>query len=63
MKLVTMEHAGAQRIGAILDGGATVIDLARGAAELGWEPGRTLSDMLALMEAGDRGLDLARKVV
>lgn len=65
MRLVTFEADGSRRLGAVV--GERVIDLAAAAAALsaaGRGPATPVpSDMLALLRAGDAGLDAARAVL
>ena len=61
MKLASFCHAGAQRIGAVTDDGR-LVDLGAAAAGLhGAVPADWPRDMIALIEAGPRGLDRARE--
>ncbi|MCW5772051.1 MAG: fumarylacetoacetate hydrolase family protein [Rhodospirillaceae bacterium] len=62
MKLVTFRGAdGAERIGAALAGGTSIVDLAKGDALLGGEA-RWFGDMLALIDGGEAALDRAREI-
>jgi 2-keto-4-pentenoate hydratase/2-oxohepta-3-ene-1,7-dioic acid hydratase in catechol pathway len=62
MKLVTFcRDGGSARIGALTDGEAQIVDLAASAdRHLGGAP-EFLASMLALIESGDEGLEVARK--
>jgi 2-keto-4-pentenoate hydratase/2-oxohepta-3-ene-1,7-dioic acid hydratase in catechol pathway len=64
MRLITYQLAdGSLRLGSLREDVASrVVDLAAGAAALGLGADGSLSSMLALIEAGARGLDLAREV-
>lgn len=58
MKLVTYEHRGAWRLGAVVED--TVVDL----VDLAAAKGESLpSDMLSLIEAGPEALETARRLL
>jgi len=58
MKLVTFDSKGAERhIGAVIDGGAAVIDFTAS------DPAPYLRDMMALIDGGDTALDHARSLL
>lgn len=58
MKLATYETGGIQRIGALSADGKNLVDLAAASGNAPWS-----ASMLALIEAGDAGLDGASKAV
>lgn len=63
MKLVTFKTPdGVKRIGAVRDDLKTIADLKAGATALGVDPGHAFDSMLALIESGDTGLNVARQV-
>jgi 2-keto-4-pentenoate hydratase/2-oxohepta-3-ene-1,7-dioic acid hydratase in catechol pathway len=63
MKLVTFKAvSGEQRIGAIRDDLKTIMDLKRGAELLGSDT-ITFQNMLTMIQAGDAGLDAARRIM
>lgn len=62
MRLVTyIDVSGNARIGALTSGDAAIVDLASGAGAIGEDVGQ-FRDMLALIDGGDRSLDIARRV-
>ena len=63
MKLATFERGGVQRIGAVTEDLSNIVDLAAGWQTLSGVAHPALSSMLALMEAGEAGLETARNVV
>jgi 2-keto-4-pentenoate hydratase/2-oxohepta-3-ene-1,7-dioic acid hydratase in catechol pathway len=63
MKLVTLKTAsGEQRIGALRNDLQTIVDLKAGAEVIGADTS-AFSNMIAMIEAGDGGLETARKIV
>ena len=58
MRLVTFESASAAKLGAVIDGDETIVDL-QAAQASGGEESPALGSMLALIEAGTAGLELA----
>ena len=63
MKLVTFETAsGEQRIGALQDDLKTIVDLKAGAEKSGGDV-KPFADMLALINAGEKGLAAARAIL
>ena len=63
MKLVTLKTAsGEQRIGALRNDLQTIVDLKAGAEAIGADTS-AFSNMIAMIEAGDSGLETARKIV
>lgn len=64
MKLITYEVQGGDlKLGALRgDDDAVIIDLAAGAVALGLEDGGALGSMLALIEAGNAGMEIAREI-
>ncbi|MES2186785.1 MAG: fumarylacetoacetate hydrolase family protein [Pseudomonadota bacterium] len=63
MKLATFQdNAGNRHVGAVHTGDSHILDLALAAGRSGRSPG-FFASMLALMEAGDRGLDTARELL
>lgn len=63
MKLVTFEGADGSSIGVLSPDTKQVIDLAKAFGHMYGAPFTGFVDMLALMRAGERGLDMARKVL
>ena len=59
MRLATYERDGAPAVAVVRDG--RLIDLARTSKALAGAPDPAFADMLALIDAGERGLDLARR--
>lgn len=59
MKLVTFEGADGSRIGVLSPDTKQVIDLAKAFGHMYGAPYTGFLDMLALMHAGERGLDMA----
>lgn len=62
MRLVTFESGSGQRLGAVIDDGRTVVDL-QAAQQSKGNSAPELDSMLALIEAGEPGLDLARELI
>lgn len=64
MKLITYEVQGGDlKLGALRgDDDAVIIDLAAGAVALGLEDGGALGSMMALIEAGNAGMEIAREI-
>lgn len=62
MRLVTFESGSGQRLGAVIDDGRTVVDL-QAAQQSKGNSAPELNSMLALIEAGEPGLDLARELI
>lgn len=62
MRLVTFESGSGQRLGAVIDDGQTVVDL-QAAQQSKGSSAPELNSMLALIEAGEPGLDLARELI
>jgi 2-keto-4-pentenoate hydratase/2-oxohepta-3-ene-1,7-dioic acid hydratase in catechol pathway len=62
MKLATYRSRGAVRVGAVHADGGRLFDLAAAAGRAG-APGAPFASMLALIDADDAGLDLARSLV
>jgi 2-keto-4-pentenoate hydratase/2-oxohepta-3-ene-1,7-dioic acid hydratase in catechol pathway len=62
MRLVTFESGSGQRLGAVIDDGRTVVDL-QAAQQSKGSSAPELDSMLALIEAGEPGLDLARELI
>lgn len=62
MRLVTFESGSGQRLGAVIDDGRTVVDL-QAAQQSKGSSAPELNSMLALIEAGEPGLDLARELI
>jgi 2-keto-4-pentenoate hydratase/2-oxohepta-3-ene-1,7-dioic acid hydratase in catechol pathway len=63
MKLVTFRNAsGAQRVGALLDGGARILDLQSSSHHHGTPCGSAFDNMLAFINAGAAALDAAREL-
>lgn len=62
MRLVTFESGSGQRLGAVIDDGQTVVDL-QAAQQSKGNSAPELDSMLALIEAGEPGLDLARELI
>jgi len=62
MKLATYRSGGPERIGAVDAGKGRVFDLAAAARRAG-SPGQAFASMLDLVDAGDAGLDHARRLV
>lgn len=64
MRLVTFEApSGALRAGALVDDDAKIVDLASAAEGLGGGRAAVLGSVLAIIEAGEEGLDAARAAV
>ena len=64
MKLVTYRYpSGKQRLGALHSGDDQLVDLAKAHKLLGGKNTKALKSMQALIEAGDKGLDLARNAL
>ena len=61
MKLATYEFDARTRIGVVDTARGAVLDLAAAAAAVGWDPA-PFASMLALIEADDMALDLAREL-
>ncbi len=61
MKLATFRSGKQVRVGVVHDGDRRLFDLAAAAARAG-EDARPFASMLALIDADDRGLDLARRL-
>lgn len=62
MKLATIVHAGVEKVAAVHDGDTRLFDLAAAARRAG-KPDAAFASMLDLIDAGDRGLDLARELL
>jgi 2-keto-4-pentenoate hydratase/2-oxohepta-3-ene-1,7-dioic acid hydratase in catechol pathway len=62
MRLVTFESGSGQRLGAVIDDGQAVVDL-QAAQQSKGDSAQELDSMLVLIEAGERGLDLARELI
>jgi 2-keto-4-pentenoate hydratase/2-oxohepta-3-ene-1,7-dioic acid hydratase in catechol pathway len=62
VRLATFEDSSAAKLGAVIDGDETVIDL-RAAQESRGDPDPALESMLSLIEAGDSALELAGELV
>lgn len=63
MKLATFQHDGREAIGAVIDDGQRLVDLATARHLLGGPPSPWFVDMLALIDAGDAGLGLATETL
>ncbi|MFM9884999.1 MAG: fumarylacetoacetate hydrolase family protein [Burkholderiales bacterium] len=63
MKLATFNQAGASTIGSVDTTAGSILDLRAAHRALFGSDHAALASMLALMDAGDEGLDLARRVV
>jgi 2-keto-4-pentenoate hydratase/2-oxohepta-3-ene-1,7-dioic acid hydratase in catechol pathway len=63
MKLATFIQAGTPVIGSVDTTAGTILDLRGAHRALFGSDHAALGDMLALMDAGDQGLDLARRVI
>lgn len=63
MRLVTFEHDRMARLGALIDGDATVVDLDRAHSMATKRHDPSLASMLALIEGGDEALVLARQTL
>jgi 2-keto-4-pentenoate hydratase/2-oxohepta-3-ene-1,7-dioic acid hydratase in catechol pathway len=60
MRLVTFADSGAERLGALVENGAEVVDLAKAHGAISRAAAPALASMQALIEAGEPGLDVAR---
>src|SRR5512143_178961 len=60
MKLATFEKEGQRRLGAVLDGDTTLLDLAAGHQAATGTRSPHLTDMLALIDGGPEALRLAQ---
>ena len=63
MRLITFAHQGEQRVGAWFDQDRKVLDLARAHALAAGTAAQELASMQALIEAGEQGLDKARRAL
>lgn len=63
MKLVTYQRKGKPRAGALVDGDRKIVDLADAHKEAFGKGYSAFASIQALIEAGDEGLDLAKKTV
>jgi 2-keto-4-pentenoate hydratase/2-oxohepta-3-ene-1,7-dioic acid hydratase in catechol pathway len=63
LRLVTFETDGRRRAGAFIDGDTRIVDMGAAFRHLHGEEARELDDILALVEAGDSGLDKAMETV
>jgi 2-keto-4-pentenoate hydratase/2-oxohepta-3-ene-1,7-dioic acid hydratase in catechol pathway len=61
MRLATFESSSEAKLGAVVDGDETIVDLQAAQRSRG-DASPALESMLALIEAGDAGLDLAREL-
>ena len=62
MRLATFEKDSSARLGAVVDDGETIVDL-QAAQQSRGEPAAALESMLALIEAGESGLELVRELI
>ncbi len=60
MRLVTFEESGTHRLGALVENGAQLVDLAAAHGAISRAAAPALASMQALIDAGDAGLDMAR---
>ena len=63
MKLATFQQIGREAIGAVIDDGQLLVDLAKARHLLGGSPSPWFVDMLALIDADDEGLELAAETL
>ena len=63
MKLATFNQAGASTIGSVDTSAGSILDLRAAHRALFGTDDAALGSMLALMDAGERGLDLVRRVI
>jgi len=61
MKLATFDRGGGPRVGLVEAEAGRILDLAAAASEVGWSPS-PFDTMLALIDAGDMGLELAAEL-
>jgi 2-keto-4-pentenoate hydratase/2-oxohepta-3-ene-1,7-dioic acid hydratase in catechol pathway len=62
VRLATFESSSEAKLGAVIDGGETVVDL-QAAQQSRGDSAPALESMLALIEAGDSGLELVRELI